>query len=319
MPASCSIARCSNPASRPGEYGADPTDGLELRRARITNAVRCVPPQNKPETAEIATCGRFLAAELAASPSVRAILALGAIAHNAVLARQGPETGALQIRARRDARAAGRHAAGRQLSLLAAEHEYRHADPGDVRGGVRRPRRAAAIYPRPIRAVRRCRRTRNPRPKPGSVAAHSRQATGRSARPQAKIAALASSAQPRSTSSQARVDALCSFSCAPPDQFRGCLNWLRLPPIPSKVAAAAITGSASFRLSTCQMAEFASSHTSAAGIPGPDKGDRHGVTVRGDRMTVRYSDYAPQDPRCCPSLHKVATFRLVNRAIIPGR
>ena len=58
---------------------------------------------------------------------------------------------------------------------------------------------------------------------------------------------------------------------------------------------------------------------SAAGIPGPDIGDRRGVTVRGDRMTVRYSDYAPQDPRCCPSLHKVATFRLVNGAIFPGR
>ena len=58
---------------------------------------------------------------------------------------------------------------------------------------------------------------------------------------------------------------------------------------------------------------------SAAGIPGPDIGDRRGVTVRGDRMTVRYSDYAPQDPRCCPSLHKTAAYRLVNGAIVPGR
>ena len=72
-----------------GEYGAHAADGLELRRARITNAVRCVPPQNKPETAEIASCGRFLAAELAVSPSVRAILALGMIAHTAVLAAKG--------------------------------------------------------------------------------------------------------------------------------------------------------------------------------------------------------------------------------------
>jgi uracil-DNA glycosylase family 4 len=69
-----------------GEYGANPADGLKLRRARITNAVRCVPPQNKPERAEIAACGRFLMAELAASPGIRAILALGAIAHDAVLA-----------------------------------------------------------------------------------------------------------------------------------------------------------------------------------------------------------------------------------------
>jgi len=69
-----------------GEYGADPADGLNLCGARITNAVRCVPPQNKPETTEIATCGRFLIAELAMARSVKVILALGAIAHNAVLA-----------------------------------------------------------------------------------------------------------------------------------------------------------------------------------------------------------------------------------------
>src|SRR5438128_8243614 len=43
-----------------GSYAAHATDGLELRRVRITNAVRCVPPQNKPETAEIGACRRFL-------------------------------------------------------------------------------------------------------------------------------------------------------------------------------------------------------------------------------------------------------------------
>ena len=69
-----------------GHYAGRPDDGLALNRVRITNAVRCVPPQNKPETGEIAACRRFLAAELAALPNVRAILALGAIAHNAVLA-----------------------------------------------------------------------------------------------------------------------------------------------------------------------------------------------------------------------------------------
>ncbi len=68
-----------------GSYAGHPGDGLALRNVRITNAVRCVPPQNKPETVEIAACGRFLAAELAALPNVRAILALGAIAHRAVL------------------------------------------------------------------------------------------------------------------------------------------------------------------------------------------------------------------------------------------
>jgi uracil-DNA glycosylase len=72
-----------------GHYGARPDDGLVLHRVRILNAVRCVPPQNKPEPGEIAACRRFLAADLAAFPEVRAILALGAIAHNAVLAAKG--------------------------------------------------------------------------------------------------------------------------------------------------------------------------------------------------------------------------------------
>jgi uracil-DNA glycosylase family 4 len=76
-----------------GDYGADPQDGLRLVGARIVNAVRCVPPQNRPEPAEIAACGRFLAAELACLPDVKAMLALGAIAHNAVLAAKGLRRG----------------------------------------------------------------------------------------------------------------------------------------------------------------------------------------------------------------------------------
>ncbi|MBV9554328.1 MAG: uracil-DNA glycosylase [Alphaproteobacteria bacterium] len=77
-----------------GHYGGRIDDGLMLRNARITNAVRCVPPQNKPETAEIAACGRFLSAELSALPTLRAIVALGAIAHNAVIAVKGLRRGA---------------------------------------------------------------------------------------------------------------------------------------------------------------------------------------------------------------------------------
>jgi uracil-DNA glycosylase len=76
-----------------GDYRADPRDGLRLVGARIVNAVRCVPPQNRPEPAEIAACGRFLAAELACLPEVEAILALGSIAHNAVLAAKGLRRG----------------------------------------------------------------------------------------------------------------------------------------------------------------------------------------------------------------------------------
>lgn len=69
-----------------GTYDARPGDGLALRNVRITNAVRCVPPQNRPQPSEIDACRGFLAAELAAMRRLKVILALGAIAHNAVLA-----------------------------------------------------------------------------------------------------------------------------------------------------------------------------------------------------------------------------------------
>jgi uracil-DNA glycosylase family 4 len=60
-------------------------DGLQLKAARITNAVKCLPPDNKPLPAEIKICNEYLRAELAASRTVRAVLALGSIAHQAVL------------------------------------------------------------------------------------------------------------------------------------------------------------------------------------------------------------------------------------------
>jgi uracil-DNA glycosylase family 4 len=69
-----------------GIYAAAKDDGLELVDCRVTNAVRCVPPENKPTPAEQKTCRDFLAAEIAALPRLRAILALGRIAHDAVLA-----------------------------------------------------------------------------------------------------------------------------------------------------------------------------------------------------------------------------------------
>ncbi len=70
-------------ASRPQSLAAD--DGLTLSDCRITNAVKCLPPQNKPTTTEVRTCNRYLAAELQASPERATILALGRIAHEAVL------------------------------------------------------------------------------------------------------------------------------------------------------------------------------------------------------------------------------------------
>jgi uracil-DNA glycosylase len=60
-------------------------DGLRLSGARITNAVKCLPPDNKPLPAEVRACNEFLRAELSESPEARVVLALGAIAHGAVL------------------------------------------------------------------------------------------------------------------------------------------------------------------------------------------------------------------------------------------
>jgi uracil-DNA glycosylase len=69
-----------------GSYRASPQDGLTLVDARITNAVRCVPPENKPTPAEIGTCRPFLASRIEAMPRLAVILALGRIAHDSTLA-----------------------------------------------------------------------------------------------------------------------------------------------------------------------------------------------------------------------------------------
>ncbi|MHC4046332.1 MULTISPECIES: uracil-DNA glycosylase [unclassified Bradyrhizobium] len=68
-----------------GTYQARPDDGLKLVDCRIANAVHCVPPQNKPLPVEINTCRQFLVANLETMPKLRAIIALGRIAHDSVL------------------------------------------------------------------------------------------------------------------------------------------------------------------------------------------------------------------------------------------
>jgi len=70
-------------ASAPESLHRD--DGLRLHDCRVTNAVKCLPPQNKPELIEIRACNTYLSNELAASPRLRVILALGAVAHQAVI------------------------------------------------------------------------------------------------------------------------------------------------------------------------------------------------------------------------------------------
>lgn len=72
-----------------GDYGARADDGLLLDGAIIVNAVRCLPPQNRPSPEEIRTCRRFLEAELAALPRLRVVMALGQVAHQSAVKALG--------------------------------------------------------------------------------------------------------------------------------------------------------------------------------------------------------------------------------------
>jgi uracil-DNA glycosylase family 4 len=78
-----------------GSYAARPDDGLELVDARIANAVRCVPPENKPTGAEIATCRGFLESTIAEMPQLRAIVSLGRIAHDTAVVALGARRSAV--------------------------------------------------------------------------------------------------------------------------------------------------------------------------------------------------------------------------------
>jgi uracil-DNA glycosylase family 4 len=72
-----------------GSYEARPDDDLVLVDAAIANAVRCVPPENKPLPLEIATCRQFLSATIATMPRLKAIVALGRVAHESTIAALG--------------------------------------------------------------------------------------------------------------------------------------------------------------------------------------------------------------------------------------
>lgn len=72
-----------------GHYAERPDDGLTLNDCMITNGVRCVPPANKPEPAEITTCRCFLTRTIAAMPQLKAVVLLGRIAHDTALRALG--------------------------------------------------------------------------------------------------------------------------------------------------------------------------------------------------------------------------------------
>ena len=102
-----------------GNYQARPDDGFELVGVRITNAVRCVPPGNKPLPVEIGTCRKFLAAEIAAMPNLCAILALGGIAHSSVVST-------LALKKKDHAFAHGARHQSVALTMLASYHCSRY-------------------------------------------------------------------------------------------------------------------------------------------------------------------------------------------------
>ncbi|MGE0698063.1 MAG: uracil-DNA glycosylase [Hyphomicrobiaceae bacterium] len=128
-----------------GTYGASPDDGLELVGCRITNAVRCVPPQNKPMPAEIATCREYLSATVAQMPRLAVIVALGRIAHDSVLTSQALRKAAFPFGHGR------RHALGQGLTLFDSYHCSRYntntrvLTPGMFRSVLAEARAASGI------------------------------------------------------------------------------------------------------------------------------------------------------------------------------
>lgn len=99
-----------------GEYAERSDDGLALVDCRITNAVRCAPPANRPTPTEIKACSGYLASEIAAMPKLAGILALGQIAHNAVLTTFG------LARSRHPFAHGALHALGRGRTLADSYH-----------------------------------------------------------------------------------------------------------------------------------------------------------------------------------------------------
>jgi uracil-DNA glycosylase family 4 len=118
-----------------GSYRADPADGLMLKDCMIANAVRCVPPENKPLPAEIRTCNQFLAGQISALPRLQVLITLGRIAHDATLAT---------LRAKRSAYTFG-HGARHALGALAIINSY-HCSRYNTNTGVLTPDMFEAVF-----------------------------------------------------------------------------------------------------------------------------------------------------------------------------
>ena len=136
-----------------GEYRADPHDGLRLTGTIILNAVKCLPPENKPIPEEIRTCRTYLEAGLATLPNVRVVIALGQIAHIAAARALGLPPSGTKFGHGAENVGAGRPCAAVELSLLEVQSEYRPPRSGDVREGFRKGSRVSSDewLPRDIR------------------------------------------------------------------------------------------------------------------------------------------------------------------------
>jgi uracil-DNA glycosylase len=118
-----------------GTYAARPDDGLMLLDARITNAVRCVPPENKPTGEEIAHCRAFLHATIAEMPNLTAIVALGRIAHDTTTVALGRRVSALKFG----------HGATHEVETLTLFDSY-HCSRYNTNTGVLTPQMFRAVF-----------------------------------------------------------------------------------------------------------------------------------------------------------------------------
>jgi uracil-DNA glycosylase family 4 len=120
-----------------GSYAARPDDGLALIDCRITNAVRCVPPENKPTPLEIATCRDFLAATIREMTALSAVVALGRVAHDTFIAAQNAKRNAYPFT----------HGGAHALSAITLFDSY-HCSRLNTSTGVLTPKMFGAVFAR---------------------------------------------------------------------------------------------------------------------------------------------------------------------------
>ena len=118
-----------------GQFDARPDDGLALIDCRITNAVRCVPPENKPTPSEINTCRDFLKPTMAEMKNLKAIVVLGHVAHNSVVSAFGARKSITPFKH------AGRNMLG-EIALFSSYHCSRY----NTNTGVLTPKMFRAVF-----------------------------------------------------------------------------------------------------------------------------------------------------------------------------